>query len=411
MQKNIKTKPLLSLNMIIDLLIPIYFCSVFIFSFNTTENNIISRLLAFALIGILAFYALMKKRMLLDKWVGLLLGFLFFCLLSCLWAWDIAVAFSKCVSLFQVILLAYLVYNYIATEKKVEYLIICLGLAAAFFSIYTVFYFGIEEYFAGLEEGNRLGMEIANVNTIGMWSALGTVMNLWYAFYKKKYFCTIFVAACGLVTLGSGSRTAIAGLIVGLVVFLLSGTDKKKARQGVLLLAIILVIFIILIQLPLFESVRDRFEIMFETFRGEHSGGSTDVRMQMIEAGMQQFLETPIGGIGIGNSVVLTNELFNWQTYLHNNYVELLSSVGIIGTILYYACLVGPLLLMLGKRNRSNPVIALTKSMLIMELVCHYGTVNYSEKMAYMTMITGIIVARTIMKEKKEKQCQELLMQ
>lgn len=402
MQKNIKTKPSFSLNMIIDLLIPIYFCSVFIFSFNTTENNIISRLLAFALIGILAFYALMKKRMLLDKWVGLLLGFLFFCLLSCLWAWDIAVAFSKCVSLFQVILLAYLVYNYIATEKKVEYLIICLGLAAAFFSIYTVFYFGIEEYFAGLEDGTRLGMEIANVNTIGRWCAIGTVINLWLVFYRRKYFCTLLMAVCGLVTIGSGSRTAIVALVCGIVFMLITDSEKKKRKQGFVLLVVLLAIMVILIQLPLFESVRDRFEIMFETFRGEHSGGSTDVRMQMIEAGMQQFSETPIGGIGIGNSVVLTNKLFNWHTYLHNNYVELLSSVGIIGTILYYSCIVGPIIAMLGKKSRKNKLAVFTISLLLMEMVCHYGTVIYSDKLTYMIIIIAFISASQIKREKED---------
>lgn len=402
MQKNIKTKPSFSLNMIIDLLIPIYFCSVFIFSFNTTENNIISRLLAFALIGILAFYALMKKRMLLDKWVGLLLGFLFFCLLSCLWAWDIAVAFSKCVSLFQIILLAYLIYNYVVSENKLNYLIACLCVATTFFSIYTVFYFGIEEYFAGLEDGTRLGMEIANVNTIGRWSAVGTVINLWLVFYKRKYFCTLLMTVCGLVTIGSGSRTAIVALVCGIVFMLITDSEKKKRKQGFVLLVVLLAIMVILIQLPLFESVRDRFEIMFETFRGEHSGGSTDIRMQLMEAGMQQFLETPIGGIGIGNSAVLTDELFNWPTYLHNNYVELLSSVGIIGTILYYSCIVGPIIMMLGKKSRKNKLAVFTISLLFMEMVCHYGTVIYSDKLTYMIIVIAFISAGQIKREKED---------
>ena len=403
MQQNATKKLTISLNNIIELLIPLYFCSVFVFSFNTAENNVISRLLALALIGVLVLYILHKNKAVLDWRAMLLWGFLLFCLLSCLWAWDIGVAFSKCISLFQIILLAYLVYNYISSENKLEYFIACLCIATTFFSIYTVLYVGVDTYFTGIEEGDRLGMEIANVNTIGRWSAVGAIINLWYAFYKKKRICIAFLIVCGLVTLGSESRTAIAGLLFGLVVLLFSGTDTKKSVQGFALLILFAIVLVLVIQLPMFESVRERFTVMFETFLGEHSGGSTDLRLKMIELGLNEFYKAPLSGIGIGNSAVLTLNEIKSATYLHNNYAELLASVGLIGTMLYYSCYIVPVLIMTGKKWRSNPLVALARTILIMLMFCHFGTVIYSEKMDYMIIILGFLITReTVAKERNK---------
>ena len=60
---------------------------------------------------------------------------------------------------------------------------------------------------------------------------------------------------------------------------------------------------------------------------------STAVRDQMRRVGLQVFKENPIVGIGFGNTYLYGVEDYS---YFHDNYVEVLSSGGILGFIIYY---------------------------------------------------------------------------
>ena len=387
-------------NILIEIMIPVYMCMVFVLSFNT-DTNVYARMMAVVLIGILGLYLLLRNRMVFDSFVGLLVVFWFFCLISCLWAWDSSIAFSKCISLFQLFLLIYLIYNYLVIEEKIDYFIACLCFSTTFFSIYTVFFFGVEEYFAGLEDGIRMGAEIANVNTVGVYAAMAVLVNLWYAFYRKKYWALILAVICAIVSMGSGSRKAIIALFVGMIFLFVATGNTKKRIKGIFVLICLLIGLLIALQLPIFETARERIILLFETMSGTHSGGSADIRFKMIDIGMEQFWKTPIGGIGIANAQLITLKELNWQTYLHNNYVELLSSVGIVGTVIYYSMYIVPMSYFVSKNKLSNPKVTLALVLLLVTLVLHYGMVAYTEKMEYMFIILFFLVVRDVKKEKE----------
>ena len=66
-------------------------------------------------------------------------------------------------------------------------------------------------------------------------------------------------------------------------------------------------------------------------------GHSALLRKSMVEIGMRQFKKTPILGIGIGCSHLIVMPVLGLDTYLHNNFVELLACGGIVGTLIYYS--------------------------------------------------------------------------
>ena len=383
------------LNNIIELLIPVYMCTVFIFSFNT-DLNIYSKLIALLLIGFTGLYFLTKKTFVFDTFPRLLVSFWCFCLLTYFWAWEPDLVVEKCITLFQVVVLAYLVYNYLVKENKLNYFIGCLCFSTTFFAIYTVFYFGVEEYFAGLDDGIRMGEEIANVNTVGVYAAMAVLINLWYVFYKKRYWQLILVALCSVVALGSGSRKAIIAMVIGIAFMFVVTGDKKKRLKGLLLAILLLTILFFVFQLPIFSTINRRVELMFETFSGTHSGGSTDTRMKMIDIGISQFIKTPLGGIGIGNSVVLIKQEIGLSTYLHNNYAELLASVGIIGTIIYYLLYFIPLRHFLSSKKLKHPEVTLSIILVFVSLILHYGKVAFVDKMEYMFILFYFLVIKSV---------------
>lgn len=374
-----------SFTFLIDFVTVLYITSVYIFSFN--DLNFISKGLAFVLMGLLVIYAMMKKSIKLD-WLGISLGlFILICFMSCLWALDISIAFSSSITMLQILILIVLLYNYIQKEDKTELFITVMCVAATIFAVYTVLSIGIEEYFNGLQDGDRLGGKINNVNGIGMMAASAYLFNMWQLFYRKKRWYILSTAICLIVSLGSGSRTALAGLIFGTVLMFAFKGEKKQRLISVLQCIGILILLYLILQLPAFENLMNRFDRMLVgLLEGEKADSSSETRFDMIELGIRTFTENPILGVGIGNSRIVTQEM-GLYTYFHNNYVELLASTGLIGTIVYYMMFLIPLFKLIRPALRQNHFAIITVVLILVNLLFHYGTVDYYNKVSYLYLI------------------------
>ena len=57
---------------------------------------------------------------------------------------------------------------------------------------------------------------------------------------------------------------------------------------------------------------------------------------QLIKLGINAFFDSPLLGIGIGNTRLVVLQNMGFDYYLHNNYLEILASVGVLGAIPYY---------------------------------------------------------------------------
>ncbi|MBR5451682.1 MAG: O-antigen ligase family protein [Clostridia bacterium] len=374
-----------SLTLVIDCFMVLYITSVYTFSYN--ELNFISKGLAFVLMGLLAIYAMMKKSIKFDG-LGVYLGlFTLVCLMSCLWAVDISAAFTGTTTMLQIFILVILLYNYIQKEEKLDFFITVMCIAATIFAVYTVLYIGVEEYFSGLEEGERLGWGINNVNSIGMTTASAFTLNLWRVFYMKRRMNIIFASICLVVSLGSGSRTAIIGIVFGIIaLFTLKGKGTQRIKSVFQCIMILGILYLIL-QLPAFDIFMERIDKMLLSLFGEGTAdNSAETRFSMTEIGLQAFAQRPLTGVGIRNSNSITKEI-GLSTYLHNNYVELLATVGIFGTVFYYLMFLTPLIKLFKSAWRQNHGAIVAVILILSHLVFHFGTVSYYNKESYLYLI------------------------
>lgn len=388
------------LTIIIDALILLYTCGIYLLSVYP-ETNIIFRIIAFALMGICAFYMLIKRRCRFSKLIGFFAAFVLFCIFSTLWAADMAAAEAVCGTLAQLFMVFFLVYNYAVEENKVHYLVLVIMLSGVIFAVYSVLLFGVEAFFAGMIEGSRVGAEDSTLNLIGTATATSAILCLWYIFYEKRIWCLIPLVICVVVGFGAGSRKMLVVLALGAVLLFLLRGNFQKRLLGVLEAAIVLFVLYQLLQLPAFAGINERFNSFLNIFTGEGEvDGSTIKRFDMVQYGLEQFYRTPVGGMGIGNTYLLTFKEIGRETYLHNNYVELLASVGVIGTGLYYAMFLSPLPWLAKGNRRHNPLATLGVVLLVVELVLHFGMVTFYSKSAYMLLLLLALLANEAKKER-----------
>ena len=153
--------------------------------------------------------------------------------------------------------------------------------------------------------------------------------------------------------------------------------------------------------MPIFSTVFDRFQMSINSFTGQGKvDNSTRLRKAFIKAGINQFLKTPILGVGIGNSGYITEKATGWFTYLHNNYVELLATTGIIGFGLYYSVYVYIIISCLKMISQKNKYINVVLVIMLLNVILEYGMVSYYSKNTYIYILLGLITLEKVRKEK-----------
>jgi O-antigen ligase len=80
-------------------------------------------------------------------------------------------------------------------------------------------------------------------------------------------------------------------------------------------------------------NIFNRFESIQLLFKSEQlTYGSTADRLSFLKLGLSTFMDNPFFGVGSNNFVVL----FPGTGYTHNNYIEILANLGIVGFLPFY---------------------------------------------------------------------------
>ena len=220
-----------------------------------------------------------------------------------------------------------------------------------------------------------------NANTVGVSAAY----LFGFLFYKakaenwRKITPNLLSVAMIIVTLFTGSRKALLmiGLFVAAYMFMWMPERNLKKILGriVGLVVSAAVLWFLLMKVDvLYESVGNRLETLFlYWFRGEEVDASAISRDNMSTIAIEIFKQHPI----LGNGHNAVKYLSRYQTYSHNNYLEILCSVGIVGFALYYF----PLFyftvqaFILWRKRVSGAILPLM--VLVLELLNGIGHVSY----------------------------------
>lgn len=294
-----------------------------------------------------------EKKIIIPSYCFVLLNFVAYNYASQMWAWYPGLVMTQVVSLAAGVIMCFIMVNYFMKTKSVGTILNVIAVSGIALGVYVIItYGGLSSFYeqatthTGHIESARLGGEIGNENAIGMAAAYSVIVLLYFAFYKKKRFCYLLSVIPFIVMAASGSRKALLITIIGFILLIYLKQNKEQGIVKVVKLfwwALIAgVILSVVLNLEIMGTVKERMESLSNLF-SDTSGkvdGSALSRKRMIEIGFEQFKETPLFGIGLGNSFALNLFRIGKYTYLHSDIIEMAVNSGLVGLVLYYGVLI-----------------------------------------------------------------------
>lgn len=178
----------------------------------------------------------------------------------------------------------------------------------------------------------RLGGNIGNENTVGinllMYSSIFCIASL----NKKRWYFVFMSIPFIILSLFTGSKKVLFGFILLGLFMLYIIFNKKKIIFYISIILFFLLTFFLL-QLSIFETIKNRLISMFLSLINGDGGASTNLRLLFGKVGL--YLSGQNLFFGLGAEGFRLNTMFG--TYSHNNYVEVLCNFGIIGLFIFYA--------------------------------------------------------------------------
>lgn len=185
------------------------------------------------------------------------------------------------------------------------------------------------------------------------------------------------IAISAVVVVLTGSREALAIMLFLSMFYYLTSANTNTILYRIIVALFIIVIcwYLIMNNEMLYNLVGVRIEHLINSILGTGDiDGSLSSRSGLIRYGLQWFKERPIAGYGMYTYMELSSKVFSFAWYAHNNYIETLVGLGIIGLCVYYWYYLY-ILKRAVRRNCSHWQIVL--SLIVTAFIAEYGTVSF----------------------------------
>jgi O-antigen ligase len=211
---------------------------------------------------------------------------------------------------------------------------------------------------------------------------------------KLKFFLNInLILAILAIFLTQSKKGMLFSAILFSFYFLLNFSFSKLIKVAMT----IALILIIGLQIPVVKNSIDksfkRFELMLKVVDGTNKSAdrSTKERFDFIEKGIDGFVENPIFGHGI-------NSFIDYLGHpAHNNYVELLYGIGIIGFSIYYFIHIKLLKRLFEASNQYLMVI-----FILLLILMDFGFVALVSKTSMFMLISCDLISKNILQKNNE---------
>ena len=326
---------------------------VILFSLFFIQGAALLPVRSYALVVSVAFFFfdayLLLKRNLKNNRVFLRwqMAFILFCAISILWA--VSRHFSLYVigmHLIPLFLSSFFIVNYATDRSTFKVFLWAFYLSAVAEMAYLFLFIDIDTLFL-TRFGDSFSDDSLEERLNGIYIAGRFVFAIYFGYYLffklqdsskflKVFFWTITALMLFFILL-SGSRMALIMLVVPIVVMNIG----SSRRIGWLILSAIVIVaggVFIINNDVLYEILGKRVEDFFNILSGNAQGTEDDSRIRLIKLGLNKFIEQPVIGYGINCFRHFARIAFMGRNYYaHNNYVELLVDVGIVGFAIYYS--------------------------------------------------------------------------
>ncbi len=297
----------------------------------------------YLLIGCSIFVIIKNKTVYWNEYLTWRISIMLLCFISAIYAENMDVAYNGIYTLFIPIALSFSIVQLITSEQDIKNILIMLAISGGVLYILMLHYglFDITE---------RLGNEFSgNSNAFAssiLWSLLSAICCIYIS--KNRLFLvlmiSIIIVEYHMLILCEGRKFLITPLIF-LFILLFKSTGYKFSKLIIILGASIIIIpflWEVLVNIGVIgETLLSRFDMTLAMLEGETAQmGAGDLeRQRMISKGFDYFTNSPIWGNGHCNFSYLfslENSGGHVGHFSHNNYIELLCNLGIIGFVIYY---------------------------------------------------------------------------
>ncbi len=295
-------------------------------------------LLVYFLVSFLGKKQSIKK----DRVVLLYSIFAVICFISSIWSIDFDTSFRHSITVVLMAINMFVIYTLISINKSVN-AVFNAFIAGVFINFLFSFSFigDIETYYtAGKFSGTLFHANLmSTLLLMSIFISSFYLVNVKNKIYRLLNIVNIVISMYLILLTVSKKGLLIAAMFIILQIFfsLKSVTFLRKSLL-ILLFAPILIyfstfIFDYSVLIEIIDNIVMRMDIfwnyIFENVQSKEN--STEERIHFIYMGLQIFSEN----IFLGNGIRSFNYLFG--SYSHNNYIELLANVGLLGFISYYS--------------------------------------------------------------------------
>ena len=293
----------------------------------------------FMIIGSSFFYAIIEcilyRKIILDIYFFLYLSFVAFSAMSIKWATNSQFAITGVYTCSLTLLIMFSLANTIRSYKDCESVVKAIAWAGVAMFIYFSITYGL---FYILTIRLQYDDPEVNANDYGIKCFLSAMCFLFiYMRTCEKKYRIMFVIMLFLATL-SGSRKVLVMMILDVFGLYIIRNKKYQFIKIFVAFLLLAIMYYFAMTVPvLYDMIGVRIEesISFFSDKGVADNSSTGIRKQMLDLGVRLFFIKPWNGYGLANAAA-----FNDGLYLHNNYIELLVDVGIIGALIYYMIII-----------------------------------------------------------------------
>lgn len=405
-----------------EYLLLLYICSVILISM-VPFGNLISKLIGFAL----AVYYLMfeviwgDKKVRFHKETYIILTWLFFCIMSGFKATDFSLFVTKLITLVQIFIFFEIGYLVITNKENINLKHIIITFIV---SVILVAAYGVVTqsgtYIAPYR--NRLVSVVGNPNILAFLCSFAYIFSL-HSFISEKRLSGKVLALIAILfliyaTIKTQSRQGIVLVVAGTIIYCVvyyifrfrtSMEKSKLALKFIIILLVVLLLIFVGFQFFRQSEYYYRFSALINFLKISTQTPtlsvirtidlSTFMRIQLIKYGFEMWKDNPIIGVGVDNFRVNIKEYWHvgLPLYSHNNYIELLSTIGIFGAISYYALYFYLLIILFSlkkefysqKENFNSVVLLITTILTLM--VAEIFTVTYYVKYSWIliTVVCG----------------------
>ncbi len=381
--------------------IAVYIVLAVLFEASTISNSSLASLGLYFCLGMCGFNLLVRWRFRVNWFVIVML--FFGLVLSFSFLYSPTTASVKNMYLYRfwtTAIILILIMNTVRDMNDVRHIFQAMILAGILLAFTVYQEYGIENL---IESTERLEDELGNQNMLGLYCAFPVILSFFELMTNKKLsklMRILYIAAiviCVPVVMFTGSRKAILVILAALLTLALLLLRFKGGLLRLFLIgAAFAAIIVIIMQVPAFSVINERFGEMFNLFQGASDTNIGDQnRALFFEVGLQKFADSPF----IGNGFFYSHYVFG--VYTHNNFVELLMNNGILGFVAFYALHVMIATTAFKRRKNDRLGSSLVIMLLVAILVCDIGVITYYDRyiMLLLTLISFVAIRQENDKE------------